>query len=153
MILSWSDVNSFFKYDSHSYFRRSWRWRKSNKSHSLARKASLIASMWFSMVLGTSRVSRWGGPHGAIRMVVVLCQVSNPCSATCRECKLAWLHNQEEGRWEIVVGQLKVVGYQVPRTSTPTALHRISADGIRIQISQPIAHHFTWIFISKSKQP
>ena len=54
-----------------------------------------------------------------------------------------WRHIAHRGR----------TGDQGPRTFTPTALHRISADSIRIQIAQPIAHHFTWIFISKSRQP
>ena len=64
MILGCGGVNGCFKYDSHSYLRKSLRWRYSGffyerwkEFHSLARKASFISSYVILDVVGLRCVS------------------------------------------------------------------------------------------------
>ena len=58
------------------------RWKE---FHSLLRKAYLRASNVDFGDVGMSWVFQCDKPHDAFQVVVVLCQVSKPCLARCRE--------------------------------------------------------------------
>ena len=105
-ILSYGDVNGCFKYNSHSYFRKSLRQRYSSffherwkEFHTLQReKPPCYHHMLFFMWLGC-----FGFPNEIDPMMsstwLLMCVDLNPCLVMCWESKASLLTNQEGDRW------------------------------------------------------